>query len=278
MLRAFFRAAPKSRALLAVYVVGLCFGEMYTTAACTRAGFFPNEPSPDAAAGDAGRDIVVDSRATDMLSDSGDAASDGSIPDMEPDIQADAAPPDGSPSTVRLSRTRGVGPASIKFVRTDTSGNLIIAGEFQSNIDILDQQLVLTGTQNVFIAKISIDGDLLWARATVGLGRQTVDGLATLNSGRIAIAGTFSTNLIYQSVNMIASDGSEDGYLLFLNEDSGLNAAHPISSTGTLAINGLDASADSQVVFGGTHLGTLMVGGQSLSTMGSDGHGILRHL
>ena len=94
----------------------------------------------------------------------------------------------------------GTGEVNSAIVRGTTDGNFIIGGQFATNsITIGSTTLPLTGSSNIFVAKISNTGSWLWASTNTGPGSIGLSGAyaggATSDGGAI-FGGIFNTNSV----------------------------------------------------------------------------------
>jgi plastocyanin len=87
-------------------------------------------------------------------------------------------------------------------VRTDSSGNIVVGGQYTSNpLNIyatdgttVSFALTNTGGNDVFVVKYDSSGTPLWARRMIGTGADQANSLTIDSSGNIVVAGQYASN------------------------------------------------------------------------------------
>ncbi len=141
---------------------------------------------------------------------------------------------------------------------TDASGNVYVGGTFDSPSFTLGSVFVNNGGSDVYIAKYSTTGALLWSRTFGGTANETIGGMCTDPTGNLYITGSFnSPSVNIGTVTAITNVGSTDVYVASYNAlgsvfwaiaDGGAGAddAGGIAYTGTLVVcgdfNGVNAT------------------------------------
>ena len=86
---------------------------------------------------------------------------------------------------------------NINGITSDAAGNTYITGYFSSDTVYFDTSKVIThGGADIFIAKLDLFGDVLWAKNTGGTMDDKSFAIATDSIGNIAITGLFYSNTI----------------------------------------------------------------------------------
>ncbi len=100
-------------------------------------------------------------------------------------------------------------------VATDNSGNVYITGYFRSpSVTFGSTILTNNGNTDIFLAKYSSDGNVLWAKSAGGDSYEHSYGLTTDTSDNIYITGDFrSTNITFGTVTLTNSNGGNDIFL-----------------------------------------------------------------
>ncbi|HEY9113112.1 MAG TPA: SBBP repeat-containing protein [Bacteroidales bacterium] len=103
-------------------------------------------------------------------------------------------------------------------VATDVDGNVIITGEFYgSPISFGDHDLTNVAYSDVFIAKYSSIGNVLWAVSAGGMLYESGAGVATDADGNIYVTGSFNSPTInFGSTPVSNSNSGNDTYDAFL--------------------------------------------------------------
>ena len=109
-------------------------------------------------------------------------------------------------SSGNLSWAKNIGGSSLdraRSIATDNSGNVLVAGSFNENID-LDRNgtddLTSNGGTSAFVAKFDSSGNLSWAKNSNNFGF----GIATDTSNNVLVSGSFQNNID------IDGDGTDD--------------------------------------------------------------------
>jgi hypothetical protein len=129
-------------------------------------------------------------------------------------------------------------------VAFDTEGNSYVVGEFSGTASFDNIQLLGTGKWNLYLAKYSPHGDILWARTvarTTGAGSDLyANALVVDHSGSIYIAGRFSVDVDFSGTTFECK-GASDIYLVKLKGDGDLDWVKRAGGVG-LGVYGLDAA------------------------------------
>ncbi len=107
---------------------------------------------------------------------------------------------DASGNTLWAKGALGAGTIIGNGLTTDALSNIYLTGGFNSSSFTIDTYtLTNTGSNDAFIAKYDVSGNLLWAKSGVGAGYDAGYNIATDTLGNVYMAGSFS----YGSVNSI---------------------------------------------------------------------------
>ena len=79
-------------------------------------------------------------------------------------------------------------------IAIDDSGNMYLTGQFSGTMDFGGKALIASGSSDIFIAKYSYDGFLVWAEKAGGLYNDGSTGLVIDKSGNVYITGFSETN------------------------------------------------------------------------------------
>jgi uncharacterized delta-60 repeat protein len=145
----------------------------------------------------------------------------------------------------------------------DSSGNILVTGYFQgTNTDIFGQSLTSSGSYDIFLAKLSSTGNLLWARKAWGTSTDYGSSTAIDSSGNILVTGYFpgtNTDIFGQS---LTSSGSEDIFLAKFDPNGNLLTLPPVpliqktGGTGTDVLRDIDTTFSGNILLGGAFEGT----------------------
>lgn len=109
----------------------------------------------------------------------------------------------------------GIGGAPAVAAQSDAAGNIYVATFSESSDGDVQNPL---GSEDIWVLKISPDGDTLWTRNFGGESFERCYALLLLSDGNLLVAGKTASN----GGNLGAALGSEDAFLLKLNPDGGI--------------------------------------------------------
>jgi len=165
----------------------------------------------------------------------------------------------GQPNTGGLAWARsgsGVGTeGTITRVVAAADGGAYVAGTFTSSPFVLGtgaDQVTLTsaGSNDVFIARFAKDGTLLWARSGGGTGTESVQALAVLADGSVAVAGSIGTTATFSGSTLTTS--SQDGFVARYLADGTLSWLIGVAGTGTENVAQLVQLGDGNLAIAGS--------------------------
>lgn len=114
----------------------------------------------------------------------------------------------------------GTGSDAIYSNSLDNNGNIYVAGYFSGDMEVDGVQLSSNnGTQDIFIAKLSPTGDLIWIESFGGNDHDFLNDLAVDNEGRAVITGSFKESITVGGVtynSVIDPEENEPSYDLFV--------------------------------------------------------------
>lgn len=96
--------------------------------------------------------------------------------------------------------------AESQSVAADSSGNVIVAGDFNKTVDFGSGPSSSIIGNNVFIAKYTSQGGLLWAKTFVATGMDYAKSVAVDSQNNIIVAGYFSGTMDFGGVALTAPD------------------------------------------------------------------------
>ena len=124
----------------------------------------------------------------------------------------------------------GADPGSVAGIAVGSDASIVVAGSFRKRFAVDEFSVQSQGGLDVFVAKFTLDGNLLWLRQAGGKGRDIVADVVVSNRA-IAVVGSFETTASFGQVDL-ASAGQEDGYLAILDPDGDVVTARRIGGDG----------------------------------------------
>lgn len=119
---------------------------------------------------------------------------------------------------------QGQASESMHDVCTDPDGNVLLVGEYQGTIDLDPGIAVLNHTTNglddIFIQKLSTEGELIWAKSIGGPGYDYGRAIKTDSEGNIFICGNYKSFMDFDpgvEEFTLFSAGGADAFVMKLN-------------------------------------------------------------
>ena len=110
-------------------------------------------------------------------------------------------------------------------IATDASGNVYLTGVFQAEADFDpgEEQYLLTsaGSLDIFIMKLSANGDFIWAKQFPGTEYEESNGIGVDGEGNVYVSGYFYDELDFDPGDgeHLMTPASGDGFLVKLTKD-----------------------------------------------------------
>ena len=162
----------------------------------------------------------------------------------------------GAPSSV----TQAGNVAHAPFFVEDAEGALYVAASFEGSHTVFGQTLTSTGEDDMYLAKLNADGDLMWliqglANRDVNVGDLTLmpDGGVTVVGTHLATVAWFGENeTIYSAGFTSSSNGNHrDGYALRVNGDGEIVWGLTLTGGSNEGLNGVVSDAEGNAVISG---------------------------
>jgi hypothetical protein len=168
----------------------------------------------------------------------------------------------GAGVLVWVSRIGGTDADRVTTLVRDGSGSLIVGGAFGGSTDFdpgaANQSLTSLGGEDGFVAKLTSDGALTWARRFGGIGADQVNSVAIDGAGRIFATGSFtgSAHALPAAGPTIAANGNgQDAFLLGLSPAGAVSFAFPMGGPEADAGQAVAVTTGGLVVVGGSFRG-----------------------
>lgn len=104
----------------------------------------------------------------------------------------------------------------VASISSDASGNVILTGYFQGDLDFGNGAIKSQGGKDIFIAKLSPSGDPLWSQRAGDLGlEQTGSSVSSDVAGNVVAAGRFDGSVDFGGGSLVCQ-GTSNGYVVKL--------------------------------------------------------------
>lgn len=163
----------------------------------------------------------------------------------------------------------GVSDDGGNSVAVDNEGNVFVAGYFSDNARFGDKNLTAHGSFDIFCAKYSANGNLLWVKQLGGTGSQTAWGVCTDEKNNCYLTGWFSGSGALDNTSVV-SEGAEDAYLIKYDRNGNLIWVEP-TATGISKQVGGDVSVQSnKIAVAGYYEGEMNIQGSVFPNSGDE--------
>lgn len=123
----------------------------------------------------------------------------------------------------------------IEDIKSDADSNLIVIGYFSETADIDPGPAIYHVTSHgyidIFLLKLTRDGELIWVRTFGGIGQDVANALAIDSNNDIIMCGSFHDNVALDSC-LVSSNGLSDWFLLKFSSNGELKWIKNSGGTG----------------------------------------------
>jgi len=153
-------------------------------------------------------------------------------------------------------------------IAVDNDNNIYIAGMYQGTANFGTLQTTGMAGKDVFVSKLSPNGDFLWVKTLLSPKDIVVADLEiSTTKDEIAIAGYFTDTVIVNNV-MQFSNGSEDAFVARYSLDGMLNSLYHFGGALADRASGISAAGGNKFWVVGNFYGTMTLGGTTLASSG----------
>ena len=160
-----------------------------------------------------------------------------------------------------------------RYVAVDAMGNVYITGGFTSST-LMFGSVVLTNmvanVSDIFLAKYSPTGNVIWAKRAGGVGYDDAHALAIANTGNVYVVGYFYSPTFSFGATTLTNAGQDDMYIAKYDTMGNALWARSAGDTGYEYASGIaiDGFGD-LVVTGGYNSHNISFGGTTLTNLGN---------
>jgi hypothetical protein len=156
-----------------------------------------------------------------------------------------------------------------KSVCTDSSENIYITGIFDKDINFGSDLLVNQGLSDIFIVKLSKNGEWIWAKSAGGGGTDISRSIEYDKSGSIVIAGLFQNSINFENFTL-NSAGDNDIYISKLDLNGSFLWAVRGGGNQSDELKAISIDRNGKIYIVGSYESNAAFGGIYLSSQGGD--------
>lgn len=116
-----------------------------------------------------------------------------------------------------IKKAGGKGGDEGHAISNDQSGNVYVTGYFTGTANFSGTSITSKGSSDIFIAKYSPSGSLIWVKKAGGSANDAGNGIKVDNSGRVFITGGFRNTSAFGSIILKSSGGNSDIFIACYN-------------------------------------------------------------
>jgi hypothetical protein len=174
--------------------------------------------------------------------------------------------PDGNWSWA--TNAGGTGNDVARSVSARPDGSAIVVGSFSDTAAFDTANLMSAGGSDVFVARVTADGNWAWARRAGGDGSDDAQGVSVLPDGGAIVTGSFTNTATFGSTPALTSAGGPDAFVASIDASGTWTWATRAGGDDTDEAIGVSAFADGSAIVTGFFFGTATFGGTSLDSDG----------
>jgi hypothetical protein len=129
-------------------------------------------------------------------------------------------------------RLGGTGADSVQGLARDAAGNSYLAGFFTGTLALGTTNLISAGGDDLFVAKVSPAGTVLWAAHCGGPGEDRATGVALDPNGDVVVVGWFDNNAVFGTNGAVNLAVNVAAFTLRLSTDGVLTGFHKTDFSG----------------------------------------------
>jgi hypothetical protein len=164
---------------------------------------------------------------------------------------------------------------NVNAVATDGSGNVYIAGNYLGHADLFDSTHTSAASSEIFLAKLSGAGDVLWVRTAGGSGvgnynQNEAYALCTDSSGNCFMTGRYVKNAVFDTIT-ISAELPNEFFIAKYNTDG--RAVWVKSGGGDFGIHngfGVASDKDGNAYVTGDFFGHLQIGDNTIDAVDAE--------
>lgn len=163
-------------------------------------------------------------------------------------------------------RAGGFDYEAANAVAIDSGGFIYVAGNFSDTSFFGSDTLRSVGDYDVFVAKFSPSGNIIWARSGGGMGSDVATGIV-VSGAKVAITGSFNTSASFDTLLLTGS--SENVFVVNYDTSGHVLWAKGAGGSGTDVAFGIHSNSDGSLLVSGYFWGSFIIGTDTLNSTGN---------
>jgi hypothetical protein len=151
----------------------------------------------------------------------------------------------------------------------DASGNLFLAGDFETSVDLGGGTLTSADANDIYIAKLNANGNHLWSKRFGGTGNDAALDVAVDPSGNAIVTGYFRSSVDFGGGNSHTSAGSNDIFVARFSPGGACLWSGVFGDSDDQYARGVAADASSNAIITGFFEGNVDFGDGDIPSAGS---------
>ena len=173
---------------------------------------------------------------------------------------------DDNGNLVWVKSAGGANPDYASCLDVDAAGNVFVAGQYETAMTFGTTPISTTNIYNEsFYAKYDNNGNLVWAKSTVGNNTDLITGIACGNNNSVYLTGFFSGSFSVDTGNVISQSPSYDIFLAKLDEGGSLRWIRKAGSAYDDEAKAICIDNNGNPVITGYYSGTAFFGNDSVT-------------
>lgn len=149
------------------------------------------------------------------------------------------------------------------------TGDIIATGYFRNAIDFGGGPMASTGSDDIFLVRLSADGQLRWSKRFGDAESQNAYGLTVDASGAIYLVGEIFGSIDFGDGKPVTSQGSSDAFVAKFDPDGKVIWSRLFGDVSSQEAKSVVITPTNQVVIAGTFTGFIPLSGMELPSNNS---------
>lgn len=152
-------------------------------------------------------------------------------------------------------------------IAVDASGNIYITGDFYGTATFGNTSITSSGEADIFVAKYSKNGDLVWVKKAGGTGSDYGENIVVDGNGNIYVTGRFKNTATIGNITL-TSAGADDVFTAKYTNSGTVEWAQKAGGNSTDEITGLVTDISGNVYISGNFKNSAFFGNTTINSAG----------